>query len=80
MPKPQGPSPVMPDLLDFEEPIAILLKEIEALLTLAVSDDRDREIARLESSTADKTRIQGFKARRAELNKSFTKAGWEFQD
>jgi hypothetical protein len=37
----------------------------------------DREIARLESSTADKTRIQGFKARRAELNKSFTKAGWD---
>ena len=38
----------MPDLLEFEEPIAILLKEIEALSLLAVSDDRDREIERLE--------------------------------
>ena len=38
----------MPDLLDFEEPIGILLKEIEALSMLAVSDDRDREIDRLE--------------------------------
>ena len=39
----------MPDLLDFEEPIAVLLKDIEALSALAVSDDRDREIARLET-------------------------------
>jgi acetyl-CoA carboxylase carboxyl transferase subunit alpha len=38
----------MPDLLEFEEPIAILLKEVEALSTLARSPDRDREIARLE--------------------------------
>src|SRR5436190_24155281 len=38
----------MPDLLEFEEPIGELLKEIEALSTLAPSDDRDREIARLE--------------------------------
>ncbi|MGH9384860.1 MAG: acetyl-CoA carboxylase carboxyltransferase subunit alpha [Vicinamibacterales bacterium] len=37
----------MPDLLEFEEPIGILLKEIEALSMLPVSDDRDREIARL---------------------------------
>jgi acetyl-CoA carboxylase carboxyl transferase subunit alpha len=37
----------MPDLLEFEEPIAILLKEIEALSMLPVSDDRDREIAQL---------------------------------
>jgi acetyl-CoA carboxylase carboxyl transferase subunit alpha len=42
----------MPDLLEFEEPIGILLKEIEALSTLAVSDDRDREIARLEKRIA----------------------------
>ena len=39
----------MPDLLEFEEPIAELLKEIEALATLDPSDERDREIARLES-------------------------------
>ena len=39
----------MADLLEFEEPIAVLLKEIEALSTLAPSDERDREIARLET-------------------------------
>src|SRR5436190_6389085 len=39
----------MPDLLEFEEPIGELLKEIEALATLDPSEDRDREIARLES-------------------------------
>src|SRR5688572_10888123 len=38
----------MPDLLEFEEPIGELLKEIEALSTLAPSAERDREIARLE--------------------------------
>jgi acetyl-CoA carboxylase carboxyl transferase subunit alpha len=38
----------MPDLLEFEEPIGELLKEIEALAALAPSEDRDREIARLE--------------------------------
>ena len=38
----------MPDLLEFEEPIGELLKEIEALATLAPSEDRDREIVRLE--------------------------------
>jgi acetyl-CoA carboxylase carboxyl transferase subunit alpha len=38
----------MPDLLEFEEPIGELLKEIEALSTLAPSEERDREIARLE--------------------------------
>jgi acetyl-CoA carboxylase carboxyl transferase subunit alpha len=37
------------DLLEFEEPIGVLLKEIEALSALDPSDDRDREIARLES-------------------------------
>ena len=37
------------DLLEFEEPIGALLKEIEALSTLEASEDRDREIARLES-------------------------------
>ena len=42
------PAP-MPDLLEFEEPIGELLKEIEALATLEPSADRDREIARLES-------------------------------
>ncbi len=39
----------MPDLLEFEEPIGALLKEIEALAALDASDDRDREIARPES-------------------------------
>jgi acetyl-CoA carboxylase carboxyl transferase subunit alpha len=39
----------VPDLLEFEEPIGALLKEIEALSALDASDDRDREIARLES-------------------------------
>jgi acetyl-CoA carboxylase carboxyl transferase subunit alpha len=39
----------MPDLLEFEEPIGALLKEIEALAALEPSEDRDREIARLES-------------------------------
>ena len=39
----------MPDLLEFEEPIGVLLREIEALSTLAPSEDRDREIARLEA-------------------------------
>ncbi len=53
----------MPDLLEFEEPIAVLLKEIEALSTLAISDDRDREIARLE------TRVNAI---RSELYKNLT--------
>src|SRR5688572_27751933 len=39
----------MPDLLEFEEPIGALLKEIEALAALDPSAERDREIARLES-------------------------------
>ncbi len=39
----------MPELLEFEEPIGELLKEIEALAALDASADRDREIARLES-------------------------------
>ena len=39
----------MPDLLEFEEPIGALLKEIEALAALEASDERDREIARLEN-------------------------------
>jgi len=39
----------MPDLLEFEEPIGALLKEIEALAALDKSEERDRAIARLES-------------------------------
>jgi acetyl-CoA carboxylase carboxyl transferase subunit alpha len=39
----------MPDLLEFEEPIGALLKEIEALAALDPSEERNREIARLES-------------------------------
>src|SRR5690349_6579665 len=36
-----------PETLDFEEPIAILLKEIEALTLLPRTDARDREIESL---------------------------------
>jgi acetyl-CoA carboxylase carboxyl transferase subunit alpha len=47
----------MPDTLEFEEPIAIVLKEIEALTQLPRTDARDREIAllqrRLESVRRD---------------------------
>jgi acetyl-CoA carboxylase carboxyl transferase subunit alpha len=39
----------MPDLLEFEEPIGALLKEIEALAALEPSEERDREVARLEA-------------------------------
>jgi acetyl-CoA carboxylase carboxyl transferase subunit alpha len=38
----------MPELMDFEEPLGILLKEIEALSMLPATEDRRREIARLE--------------------------------
>ncbi len=37
----------MPDLLDFEEPIAVLLKEIEALELMPTTPERDREIESL---------------------------------
>jgi acetyl-CoA carboxylase carboxyl transferase subunit alpha len=53
----------MPDLLEFEEPIAILLKEVEALSMLPATDDRNREIARLER------RIDGI---RSELYRNLT--------
>ena len=46
----------MPDLLEFEEPLGALLKEIEGLSALAPSEDRDREIARLEA------RVSGMRA------------------
>ena len=39
----------MAELLEFEAPIGILLKEIEALSMLPSTDDRNREIARLEA-------------------------------
>ena len=46
-----------PETLEFEEPIAVLLKEIEALSLLPHTDARDREIAslrrRIESVRAD---------------------------
>lgn len=38
----------MPELMEFEEPIGILLKEIEALSMLPPTDERGRDIARLE--------------------------------
>lgn len=37
-----------PDLLEFEEPIAVLLKEIEALSLLPRTPERDREVASLQ--------------------------------
>jgi acetyl-CoA carboxylase carboxyl transferase subunit alpha len=37
----------MPEALEFEEPIAIILKEIEALTVLPTTDARDREIEQL---------------------------------
>jgi acetyl-CoA carboxylase carboxyl transferase subunit alpha len=37
----------MPETLDFEEPIAVLLKEIEALDLMARTPERDAEVARL---------------------------------
>jgi acetyl-CoA carboxylase carboxyl transferase subunit alpha len=37
------------ETLEFEEPIAVLLKEIDALLLLPTTDARDREIASLRS-------------------------------
>src|SRR5262249_46060614 len=43
-----GGAALMPDgLLDFEEPIAVLFKEIEALEALPRTDARDREIEQL---------------------------------
>jgi acetyl-CoA carboxylase carboxyl transferase subunit alpha len=38
----------MPELLEFEEPIGVLLKEIAALQMLPPTDDRRRDIERLE--------------------------------
>ena len=42
-----------PETLDFEEPIALLLKEIEALSLLPSTDARDRELALLQRRIAD---------------------------
>ena len=50
----------MADLLEFEEPIAILLKEIEALSMLPRTEDRNREIARLEKRI-DSIRLELYK-------------------
>src|SRR5919202_3467898 len=52
-----------PETLEFEEPIAVLLKEIEALTLLPHTDARDREIASL------RRRIESV---RAELYRSLT--------
>lgn len=38
----------MPELLEFEEPVGILLKEVEALRMLPPTDDRRRDIERLD--------------------------------
>src|SRR5262249_1195609 len=53
----------VPDTLDFEEPIATLLKEIDTLAALPATDARDREIEAL------KRRIDSV---RAELYRSLT--------
>jgi acetyl-CoA carboxylase carboxyl transferase subunit alpha len=39
----------MPDLLDFEEPVAVLLKEIEALRLMPQTSERQASIAQLEA-------------------------------
>jgi acetyl-CoA carboxylase carboxyl transferase subunit alpha len=54
---------VAPETLEFEEPIAVLLKEIEALTLLPRTDARDREIESL------RRRIESV---RAELYRSLT--------
>lgn len=54
---------MVPETLDFEEPIAVLLKEIEALTLLPRTDARDREIESL------RRRIESV---RAELYRSLT--------
>jgi acetyl-CoA carboxylase carboxyl transferase subunit alpha len=43
----------MPDLLDFEEPVAGLLKEIEALRLMPSTADRLQSIARLEARVSE---------------------------
>jgi acetyl-CoA carboxylase carboxyl transferase subunit alpha len=43
----------MPELLEFEEPIGILLKEIEALSKLPETDQRKHDIRRLETRIAE---------------------------
>ena len=47
----------MPELLEFEEPIGVLQKEIEALSMLPVTSEREAEIdslkRRIESIRAD---------------------------
>ena len=42
----------MPELLEFEEPVGILLKEIEALSMLPETEQRKQDIARLEARIA----------------------------
>ena len=41
-----------PELLEFEEPLAPLLKEVEALAGLPRTDARERQIERLERRIA----------------------------
>ena len=52
-----------PETLEFEEPIAVLVKEIEALMLLPRTDARDREVESL------RRRVESV---RAELYKSLT--------
>jgi acetyl-CoA carboxylase carboxyl transferase subunit alpha len=47
----------MPDLLEFEEPIGVLLKEIEALSMLARTPERERSIESLRKR-ADEIRVE----------------------
>jgi acetyl-CoA carboxylase carboxyl transferase subunit alpha len=47
----------MPDLLEFEEPIGVLLKEIEALSMLPRTPERERSIASLRTR-ADEIRVE----------------------
>src|SRR3954454_16905076 len=52
-----------PETLDFEEPIAIVLREIEALSQMPQTDARDREIESLQ---------RRLESARRDLNKSLT--------
>ena len=43
----------MPELLEFEEPIGILRKEIEALSKLPETEQRRQDIVRLETRVSE---------------------------
>ena len=48
----------MPDLLEFEEPIGVLLKEIEALSLMPQTPERRESIARLRARASTELRAE----------------------